>query len=72
MSAALRRIAVFLLDLCRFAGSGRCTLSDRIDTAKLWSKEMEYYDENLSLLQEGFLSNPILSVPAQLTFLPFL
>ena len=63
---------VFLLDLCRFAGSGRCTLSDRIDTAKLWSKEMEYSDENLSLLQENFLSNPILSVPAQLTFLPFL
>ena len=45
---------------------GVFTLADQIEVARQYSKEVEYSDDNMELLAEGFLFEPGLSLPALL------
>ena len=43
------------MDLIRFLEKGETfTMEDRIDTARIYSREVEHSEENLEMLQEAF------------------
>lgn len=46
--------------------TGRFTLADQIEVTRQYSKEVEYSDENMELLSEGFLFEPELALAALL------
>ena len=49
-----------------WARTGQFTLSEQIEVTRQYSKEVEYSDDNMELLAEGFLFEPALSLPALL------
>lgn len=61
---------VFLLDLTAFLQNGNLTPETCIDHMGLWSRQMEYSDENLSVLQQAFWQDVAFSPTNQLSFLP--
>lgn len=51
------------MDVARYlVNEGRFTLEDRIDTAKIYSKEVEHSEENMELLAEDFQFEEIFEV----------
>ena len=40
------------MDMVRFMEKGTFTLEDRIDTARIYSREVEHSEENLEILAE--------------------
>lgn len=50
--AVVSCLLVGVLDLTRFEAQGTFTLADRIEIAGLYSKQMEYSEENLAALEE--------------------
>ena len=67
--ALLAAQTVCLLDLTTFLQNGRLTREDCIDHMGLWSRQMEYSDENLSVLQQAFWQELAFSPTYQLAFL---
>lgn len=55
--AVVSCILIGLLELTRFAEEKTISLEDRIQLAALYSKEMEYSEENWSALQESLIFN---------------
>ena len=68
--ALLAAQTVFLLDLTVFLQNGNLTPETCIDHMGLWSRQMEYSDENLSVLQQAFWQDVAFSPTNQLSFLP--
>ena len=68
--ALLAAQTVCLLDLTTFLQNGYLTQENCIDHMGLWSRQMEYSDENLSVLQQAFWQDVAFSPTNQLSFLP--
>lgn len=55
-------LLIRLLDVAGLAGTGSLTMEDRVQNAKCCSKEIEYSEENLELLEDAFREQEDLSL----------
>ena len=51
------------MDAARFFTNGAFTEADRVDTARIYAKEVEHSEENVELLEDDFLFEDVFMVP---------
>lgn len=51
------------MDAARFFTNGAFTEADRVDTARIYAKEVEHSEENVELLEDDFLFEDVFTVP---------